>query len=125
MGALLRPVTGNRRRRTAVVALTPAVAAAFLAASGLDGGTITVPWLLLVAVAATLSAAVLATYVPERGLRPDFGCTPCAAVSAMTVVGAAIALDSYGASLVGPAVAIAATLFGLTQRLGQPDACAR
>jgi hypothetical protein len=43
----------------------------------------------------------------------------------MTVGGAAIALDSYGPSLVGPAVAIAATLFGLTQRLGQPDACAR
>lgn len=125
MGALLQPVIGNRRRRTAVVAFTPGVAAVFLAASGLDGGAMPAAWLLLVAVAATLSAAVLATYVPERGLRPDFGCTPCAAVSAMTVVGAAIALDSYGPSLVGPAVAIAATLFGLTQRLGQPDACAR
>lgn len=125
MSALLAPVIGNRRRRTALVVLTPVVAVAFLASSGLAGGTIPVAWLLLLAVAATLSAAVLATYVPERGLRPDLGCTPCAAVSAMTVVGAAIALDSYGASLLGPAVAIAATLFGLTQRLGQPDACAR
>lgn len=80
-------------------------------------------WLLLVAVAATSGAAVLATYVPQHGLRPEVGCTPCAAVSAMTVVGAALVLRSYGADLAGPALAIAMTLFGLTQRLGQVDSC--
>lgn len=107
-----------------MVVLTPVLAAIFLAAAGLGLPAMSALWLLLVAVAATLGAGVLATYVPHRGVRLELGCTPCAAVSAMTVVVAAMVLHSYGPALTGPALAIAVTLFGLTQRLGQVDSCA-
>lgn len=103
--------------------LTPVLAGVLLAASGVSLSDVSVLWLLLTTMAATLSAAVLATYVPHRGLRPDLGCTPCAAVSAMTVAVAVLVLRNYSADLSGPALAIAMTLFGLTQRLGQVDAC--
>jgi hypothetical protein len=124
MPDLLVPVIGSRRRKASVALLTPVLAASFLAASGLGLRATTAPWLLLVAVAATLSAAVLASYVPRRGLRPEVGCSPCAAMSALTVVGAAMALGYYGPSLLGPALAVAVTLYGLTQRIGQADTCA-
>src|SRR5687768_5225625 len=106
-----------RRRRLAVLALTPVLAGAFLAVSGTPVADGSAAWLLLVAVAAALGAAVLASYLPRTGLRPQLGCTPCAAMSAMTVVGAAVALNTYGSALIGPALAVAATLFGLAQRL--------
>ena len=48
----------------------------------------------------------------------------CAAMSALTVVGAAMALGYYGPYLLGPALAVAVTLYGLTQRIGQVDTCA-
>ena len=41
----------------------------------------------------------------------------------MTVAGAVLVLRSYGADLTGPALAIAMTLFGVIQRLGQVDSC--
>ena len=104
--------------------LTPVLAAVLLAAAGPGHPAIPGLWLPLVAVAAVLGAAVLATYVPNSGVRPEVGCTPCAAMSAMTVVGAVMALRSYGPALTGPALAVAVTLFGLTQRLGQVDTCA-
>lgn len=124
MSTVLRPVTGSPRRKVAVAVLTPVLTAVFLAAAGVDIPALSGVWLLLVAVAAILGAAVLSTYVPHRGLRPEVGCTPCAAMSAMTVVGAVMALHSYGPALTGPVLAIAVTLFGLTQRLGQVDTCA-
>jgi hypothetical protein len=124
VSTLLRPVTGSPRRKVAVVLLTPALAVVFLAAAGLRVPAVSSLWLVLVAVSAVLGAAVLATYVPHRGLRPEVGCTPCAAMSAMTVVGAVMALRAYGPALTGPALAVAVTLFGLTQRLGQVDTCA-
>lgn len=124
MTTLFLPVTGSRRRTVAVVLLTPALAAVFLAVAGVGLLAVSGLWLLLVAVAAGLGAGVLATYVPHRGLRPEVGCSPCAAVSVMTVVVAAMVLHSYGPALTGPVLAIALTLFGLTQRLGQVDSCA-
>jgi hypothetical protein len=122
MSTLLRPVTGSPRRKVAVAVLTPVLAAVLLAAAGRPD--MSGVGLVLVAVAAVLGAAVLATYVPHRGVRPEVGCTPCAAMSAMTVLGAVMALRSYGPALTGPALAVAVTLFGLTQRLGQVDTCA-
>ena len=95
-----------------------------VAAAGTEPATMSSPWLLLVAAAALLGAGVLATYVPHRGLRPEVGCTPCAAVSAASVLVAALLIRNYGPSLTGPVLAVAATLFGLTQRLGQVDSCA-
>lgn len=124
MSTLLQPVTGSPRRKVAVVLLTPGLAFVFLAVTGVGLLAASGLWLLLVAVAATLGAGVLATYVPHRGVRPEVGCTPCAAVSAMTVVAATMVLHGYGPALTGPVLAIALTLFGLTQRLGQVDSCA-
>ncbi len=77
----------------------------------------------LVAVAAVAGAATLASYVPARGLRPDVGCTPCATVSGLTVVAGLMAVQGAGADPTGPALAAAATLFGLVQRLKEPAVC--
>lgn len=123
MRTLLQPVIGSPRRKVAVAVLTPVLAVVLVAAAGRDLPARSGAWLLLVAVAALLGAAVLATYVPHRGVRPEVGCTPCAAMSAVTVVGAVMALRSSGPALTGAALAAAATLFGLAQRLGQADAC--
>lgn len=112
------------RRRTLVTAtLTPVQATGLALASGVDAGALSVAWLLLALVAAALSAAVLASYVPRRGLRPELGCTPCAAMSVLTVLGGFVAVANYGDSVLGPLVAAAVTLFGLTQRLGQVQVC--
>jgi hypothetical protein len=81
-------------------------------------------WYAVALVAAVLGAAVLASYVPVVGRRPDLGCTPCAAMSALTLVGATVALRSYGGDIAGPLVAGALLLFGLTQRLSQATTCA-
>jgi|SRR5664279_99272 len=123
---MLRAVfaTWPRRRWVATVVSTPIVAAAFFTVSGTPTAQASKTWLLLVAIAAIIGSAVLASYVPASGRRPDLGCTPCAAMSAMTLVGAVIALNSYGPQLTGAALAIAVTLFGLTQRLSQTTACA-
>lgn len=114
----------SRRRRVVTLVLTPVMAWVFVAISGNSLGETSVLWLLLVAVAAVEAAAVLASYLPHRGLRPELGCTPCAAVAAVTVVGAMLALNNYGSSNIGPALAIAVMLFGLTQRLTQTQTCA-
>ena len=122
---MLRSILANwpHRRRVAVLMLTPVMAAIFVAVSGTPVDHVSAAWLLFVAVAATVAAAVLGSYVPRNGLRPDVGCTPCAAMSAMTVVGAMMALNNFGSMLIGPALAIAVTLFGFAQRLGQTETC--
>ena len=126
MEAILRTVGADwfRRRTVVAAALTPVVATGLALASGVDVRGLSTAWLLLALVAAALSAGVLASYVPRRGLRPEVGCTPCAALSALTVLGGILAVANYGASFLGPLVAAAVTLFGLTQRLGQVQACA-
>lgn len=112
------------RRRVAAAILLPAVAAWFVIVGGSTGVTSSARWYALVLVAAALGAGVLASYVPLTGLRPDLGCTPCATVSAFTVVGASVVLRNYGADIAGPLVASAVLLFGLTQRLREPATCA-
>lgn len=112
------------RRRVAAAILLPAVAAAFVVVGGSTGVALSASWYALTMVAAALGAGVLASYVPVTGLRPHLGCTPCAAVSAFTVVGASVVLRNYGADVAGPLVASAVLLFGLTQRLREPETCA-
>ncbi|MGZ5367745.1 MAG: hypothetical protein ACXWXV_00360 [Aeromicrobium sp.] len=119
----ISPAGWPRRRRAAVLVLMPVMAALFVVVSGTPVGDASVAWLLLVAVAATLAAAVLASYLPRKSRRMELGCTPCAAMSALTVVGAMMALKNFGSMLIGPALAIAVTLFGLTQRIGQAETC--
>lgn len=112
------------RRRVATALLLPVVAAGFVVVGRSTGATPSAGWYVLVMVAAVLGAGVLASYVPVVGRKPDLGCTPCAAMSALTVVGATLVLRSYGADIAGPLVAGALLLFGLAQRMRQPATCA-
>ncbi len=113
-----------RRRRAAAVLLLPLVAAWFVVVGGSTQASPSAGWYVLVMVAAVLGAGVIASYVPVVGRRPDLGCTPCAMMAALTVVGATVALRSYEADVAGPLVAGALLLFGLAQRMNQPATCA-
>ncbi len=81
-------------------------------------------WWVLLGLVVVAGAGTLASYVPATGVRPDVGCTPCAAVSALTVVAATMLLRDAGPDLTGVALAAAVSVFGLGQRLSQPRACA-
>ena len=122
---MIRHLLGEwpRRRWVAVISLTPLLAATFVATAGTPLGGLSAGWLALTSLAAILSAGVLGSYVPQQGFRPDLGCAPCAVMPVATVVGAMVAVSTYGAAVIGPALAIAVTLFGLTQRLGNLDSC--
>ncbi|HEX6247931.1 MAG TPA: hypothetical protein VFZ64_08685 [Nocardioidaceae bacterium] len=112
------------RRRVALAVLLPAVAAWFV---GLGrGGQVppSVAWYGVALLASVLGAAVLASYVPVVGRGLDLGCTPCATMSFLTLVGGSMAIRNYGADISGPLVAAALLLFGLTQRMSQPATCA-
>lgn len=78
-----------RRRVTATAVLTPALFAVLVAAGG--GFPAPALWTVLVALVAVAAAATLATYLPGpgKGRRPALGCSPCAAMAAMTVLAAA------------------------------------
>lgn len=112
------------RRRVAVVVLLPLVAAWFLYVGRTAGVPVGAGWYAAILVAALLGAGVLASYIPVAGRGLDLGCTPCATLSALTVVGATMALRNYGGDIAGPLVAAGVLLFGLTQRLSQPATCA-
>ncbi len=112
------------RRRVAAALLFPVVSAWFAVVGGATGAVLSAGWYALAVVAAALGAAVLASYVPAVGLRPDLGCTPCATVAALTVVAASVVLRNYGADVAGPVIASAVLLFGLVQRLREPATCA-
>lgn len=111
------------RRLVALVVLLPVVGAWFLTAAAVSVGQASAAWTAVGVLASVTGAAVLASYVPTEGRRPEVGCSPCATMAAVSLVGATIALHHYGAGIEGPAVAFAVTLFGLTQRLTQPRTC--
>lgn len=111
------------RRWFAVIALTPLLATTFVKLAGASLGGPSVGWFILMSLAAIVSAGVLGSYVPQEGLRPDLGCAPCAVMPVATVVGAMIAVSTYGPAVIGPALATALTLFGLTQRLSNVNSC--
>ena len=112
------------RRRVAAALLLPLVAVWFVVVGGSTQASPSPAWYALVTVAAVFGAGVLASYVPVEGRGLDLGCTPCAMMSALTLVGATIALRNYGSDVAGPLVAGAVLLFGLTQRMSQPTTCA-
>lgn len=112
------------RRRVAAALLLPLVAVWFVVVGGSTQASPSPGWYAMVMVAAALGAGVLASYVPVVGRGLDLGCTPCAMMSALTLVGATIALRNYGPDVAGPLVAGAVLLFGLTQRMSQPATCA-
>jgi len=112
-----------RRRWLAAFVALPFVSALLTGAAGVALDDAGPAWALLLLAAGTMSAGILATYVPRPGQRPSLGCSACAAVSGLTVVGAALALDTYGGQLSGPLLAVALTGFGLAQRLRQETGC--
>ena len=114
----------SRRRWVAATVALPLVLLVLLRAAAPTSGATSL-WMTLVGLAAAAGSLTLASYLPARGWRPDLGCSPCAAVSGLTLVGALVVLDGYGPDVSGPLLAVLLTTFGLVQRLRQQPACAR
>ena len=68
---------------------------------------------------------VFATYLPRPGAgrRLELGCTPCAAVAALSVLGAAVVLGTSPYNVSTAVLALVVVGFGLTQRLTNPSTC--
>lgn len=117
-------VAWPRRRWVAALLLTPVVGALFAVAGGaLLPEPAPLSWVALTTLAAPLGAAVLASYLPAVGWRPEIGCTPCAAVSGMTIVGASVMQASAPLNTGNAAIALLLVGFGLFQRATAPAAC--
>ena len=113
------------RRRVAVAVLTPVMFMLSLAATG-GWVVVTVPvWTALVAVLALASATTLATYLPlpGTGLKLELGCTPCAAVAAVSVLASLVLLSSAPHEVPTAILALGVAAFGLRQRLANPSVC--
>lgn len=113
------------RRRMAVALTAPVLFGLMVAVSGGWAPTTSPGWTALVAVAALACATTMATYLPHpgTGLRPDLGCTPCAAVAAVTVLASFGLLSSAPHDVSTAVLALAASAFGLAQRLNNPSTC--
>ncbi len=111
------------RRRVVALAMSPAI---FVALATLADGWASGPgWLGMVAAASVVSGATLASYVPlpGTGRRLDVGCTPCAAVAALTVLGTAGILTSMEHTVPNAVLALGVAGFGLFQRVTSNAAC--
>ncbi len=115
-----------RRRLVSAVALSPVLFIILISAAGGWAPGLAPGWTALVALVALGASATLASYLPRPGYgrRLDLGCTPCAAVAALSVVGAAWVLRSTPNDLSSAALALVIIGFGLTQRLTSPSSCA-
>jgi hypothetical protein len=102
--------------------ITPLLTALMLWSNQLANSS--VPFLLLTLGSAAIGGLLLASYLPVAGRGLELGCTPCAVMSGVTVIGGAVAMHTYGGSLLAPLGAAVIMAFGLTQRLGQPTTCA-
>jgi len=111
-----------RRRWVAALMLVAPLAAAYASV----GPSPQVWWVLPTAVmSAALAAGLLASYVPMPGSGRllDAGCSPCAAVSGVAVLGS---LMMRSTAPLEPGIAVVAVLlvaFGLAQRLGKVSTC--
>ena len=116
------------RRWVVAVLLVPVLLAWFARAGGstdlVTVGGVPVWWGTLVIITAVTGSLVVAGYVPATGWRPDLGCTTCASVSALTLLGATVALRSGAPGDPGSAaLAFAVVAFGLLQRVTAPATC--
>lgn len=113
------------RRRMAVVVLAPVLFALMVAASGGWVLATSPGWTALVVLIAVSCAATLATYLPHpgTGLSIDVGCTPCAALAAVSVLAAFIVLSSAPHDVSTAVLALGISAFGLMQRLNNPSTC--
>ena len=82
-------------------------------------------WAALVAMVALSCAITMATYLPcpGTGLRLDLGCTPCAAVAAVTVLASFGPLSSAPHDASTAVLALGVSAFRLVQRLNNPSTC--
>jgi len=114
------------RRKIAVAALSPVLLVLMVAASGGWAMTTSPGWTVLVVTIALACASTLATYLPSPGTgrRPDLGCTPCAAVAAVSVLAAVAVLSSAPHDVSTAVLALGISGFGLMQRLNSPSTCA-
>jgi hypothetical protein len=113
------------RRRVAVAVLAPVMFIVSLAATG-GWAVVTAPgWTALVVVVALASATTLATYLPlpGAGLKLEFGCTPCAAVAAVSVLASLGLLSSAPHEVPTAVLALGVVAFGLRQRLANLGTC--
>ena len=115
-----------RRRLVSAAALSPVLFIVLTSAAGGWAPGLAPGWTALVALVALGASATLASYLPRPGYgrRLDVGCTPCAAVAALSVVGASGVLRSNPHDLSSAALALVIIGFGLTQRLTSPSSCA-
>jgi len=113
------------RRRLAVAVLSPTVFVVLVASSGGWALATSPGWTALVALVALVSAATLATYLPRGGAGPrlDLGCTPCAAVAALSVLASLFVLSSEPHDVPTAVLAVGISAFGLMQRLNNPATC--
>ena len=113
------------RRRMAVGLIAPVLLVLMVATSGGWAAATSSVWTALVAGVALACAATLATYLPRAGtgFRPDLGCTPCAAVAAVTVLASFGLLNSAPHDVSTAVLALGVSAFGLVQRLNNPSTC--
>ena len=113
------------RRRMAVGLLAPVLLVFMVATSGGWASATSPMWTALVAGVALACATTLATYLPRpgNGLKPDLGCTPCAAVAAVTVLASFGLLNSAPHDVSTAVLALGVSAFGLVQRLNNPSTC--
>ena len=113
------------RRGVAVALAAPVLFGLMVTVSGGWGQPTSAGWTALVALVALSCATTLATYLPHpgTGLRIDVGCTPCAAVAAVTVLAAFALLSSAPRDASTAVLALGVSAFGLVQRLRNPSTC--
>ena len=113
------------RRRVAVALAAPVLFGLMVTVSGGWASPTSAGWTALVALAALFSATTLATYLPHpgTGLKIDVGCTPCAAVAALTVLASFGLLSSAPRDVSTAVLAVGVSAFGLVQRLKNPSTC--
>jgi hypothetical protein len=113
------------RRRMALVVLAPVLLALMVMASGGWALATSPGWTAVVVLIALSCATTLATYLPHpgTGLKVDVGCTPCAAVAAVSVLGAFFVLSSAPHDVSTVVMALGISVFGLVQRLNNPSTC--
>lgn len=114
------------RRLVLVALLFPLLFTLLVGAGGGWAPSAAPGWSALVALVALGAATTLATYLPRPGSghRLDIGCTPCAAVAGLSVLGASFILSTAPHDQSTAALALVIIGFGLAQRLTSPSTCA-
>jgi hypothetical protein len=113
------------RKIVAVAVLFPLLFVLLIAVAGGWAPVAAPGWTVLVALMALAAAATMATYLPRPGAgrKLELGCTPCAAVAALSVLGAGAVLSTAPYDVSTAVLALVVVGFGLTQRLTNPSTC--